>query len=417
MQLSKFIQKTCSSLLFLLVLGGTNAIAASPVIELAASDIPEFIAKYPYSVIQFTSPDPNCTYCVGAETPFDAVSTSRFSQPVVFARVKWSAPWKKFPVFTAPLKVLGIPEQKFFKNGKEVDALMGIIKDTAVLNKAVEAFTRHKLNSEGIMVVESSAAVIDVKAEGLVAFLSKHDRVVVQLISSDLNCEFCNGAEMSFNEIATKNSDKTIVYARVQWTKAWNPMPDFGSLIKIIGLPAQVVFKKGQNVGSVEGGYADAQKLQQEILGVLNKTVRPTVEKIPSPSPVSNPAVSLGTSNVTSDEQTAIRTMIRFTTYSEAAMKCINSKSTVNNEVVKSVEDLGKTYAKSIDLASKSPAKFKTSEDIVRYMKWIDEEKSVFKSWQENTLGIPSAKATENDSCVKIIKNANGFMTTKYMLN
>jgi hypothetical protein len=50
-------------------------------------------------------------------------------------------------------------------------------------------------------------------------------------------------------------------------------------------------------------------------------------------------------------------------------------------------------------------------------MKWIDEEKSVFKSWQENTLGIPSAKATENDSCVKIIKNANGFMTTKYMLN
>lgn len=409
MLISTRIQKSFVSVL--IVLAGAGALAAPSVTELTASEIPAFIAKHPNVVMQFTSPDPKCTFCVGADTPFNAVASNSFSQPVAFARVQWPAPWRNFPVFAAPLKVSGIPEQKFFKNGKEVDAVQGINKDPAILNKAVHAFLSHKLNTEGEMVVEPSPAVLNVKADQMVAFLNKHERVVVQLISSDINCAFCNGAEVPFNEAAAKNSDKTLVFARVQWHKQWNRVPDFGALIKVTGLPTQVVFRKGQNIGSVEGGIADAQKLQQEFLVILNKPEKPIAEKVQSPS------VNIGVGSVTDEEQTAIRTMVRYMTYVDTALKCMKPQRTLNNDAAKSMEELRKTHAKSIDIAEKSAGKLKTTEDMARYMKWIDEEKSAFKSWQENTLGIPASKATDSDSCAKTIKNANAYMEAKYSLN
>jgi len=133
------IKNLLKALTFAMMLNAWPAAAAPTVTELSASEIPAFVAKHANVVLQITSSDPRCGYCVGADTVFDAVSVKQFDQAVVFARVQWSAPWSKFPVFTAPLVVSGVPEQKFFKDGKEVGGSPGIEKDASVLFQKIKS--------------------------------------------------------------------------------------------------------------------------------------------------------------------------------------------------------------------------------------------------------------------------------------
>lgn len=412
-QVSKLIQKMSTVLLMVLLMSTSLAMAAAPVVELGADELIAFVKQHKTVVVQLNSADPKCGYCVGADKIFDQIAAKRYNKPVVFARVQWAL-WKDFPKFDPAIKIFGMPSMLFFKNGAQTDLIEGRHKEAAEIAEiedTVEGFANYNPASAEDTKVLTSPYVIELRPEQFQAFISKHPWAVVQFISSDLNCGYCIGAAYSFNSAAKFRVDKSVPFARVQWPKPWRDIPNFGGAFSVGGIPTQVVFNKGKKVVGLDGKPQDRNAVFRLMNESFEKAAAPTTTASPS-APVNQ-----STSAITADEQTAIRTMIRFTTYSEAASKCINSKSTVNNEALKSVEDLAKVYAKPIDLAAKSPAKFKTSEDIVRYMKWMDEEKSVFKSWQENTLGIPAAKSTDNDSCVKIIKNAKAFMETKYILN
>ncbi|WP_156782600.1 hypothetical protein [Acidihalobacter yilgarnensis] len=50
------------------------------VMTIPVKALPVYLHAHANVVAQFTSPDPDCTYCVHANPPFDAVSTHPFRQ-------------------------------------------------------------------------------------------------------------------------------------------------------------------------------------------------------------------------------------------------------------------------------------------------------------------------------------------------
>jgi hypothetical protein len=102
--------------------------------EVAANEIVAYVRSHPAVVVQFTSPDTGCGFCVGAAKPFDEAEALSHGK-IKFARVQWS-PWVKFPADIKPVySGRGIPNQVVYKDGKAVGQHTGKIKD-------VQAFVR-----------------------------------------------------------------------------------------------------------------------------------------------------------------------------------------------------------------------------------------------------------------------------------
>lgn len=98
---------------------------AVKVTELKPGDLAGFLARHHYAVVQLTSPNPSCTYCVGADRTFDQAAALPHRKGLVFARVQWS-PWNKFPDF-GPLitEVYGLPSHFVFQRAKVVSNVAG----------------------------------------------------------------------------------------------------------------------------------------------------------------------------------------------------------------------------------------------------------------------------------------------------
>ena len=58
-------------------------------------ELPAYLKAHKNAVVQFTSPDEKCGYCIGADAAFNQfenINSGKFA----FVRVQWS-PWNKFP--------------------------------------------------------------------------------------------------------------------------------------------------------------------------------------------------------------------------------------------------------------------------------------------------------------------------------
>jgi hypothetical protein len=124
------------------------ATAAASVTELKPSEMAAFVARHEYVVVQMTSPEWKCTYCVGADRTFDQASVLRADVPMAFARVQWS-PWSNIPDFGPLVEVLGVPTHYVFRRGKVMgeaegrqdSALALIARINAIVRKGVVAKT------------------------------------------------------------------------------------------------------------------------------------------------------------------------------------------------------------------------------------------------------------------------------------
>lgn len=94
-----------------------NAAMAAPVTELQPAQLAAFIQQHPLAVVQFTSPDRRCRYCVGADKPFDDAAAASKHPKLVFARVQWPVWYDTPKVPLVKQTVRGIPDQVLFKNG------------------------------------------------------------------------------------------------------------------------------------------------------------------------------------------------------------------------------------------------------------------------------------------------------------
>ena len=107
-----------SALVFAMAsMGVTAQSAPAAVLELTPEGVAAFVAKHPYAVVQATSPDSSCTYCVGADKVFDQAAAQKHSLPWVFARVQWS-PWNETPDFGSTMRVYGAPAHFVFIKGQ-----------------------------------------------------------------------------------------------------------------------------------------------------------------------------------------------------------------------------------------------------------------------------------------------------------
>ena len=98
-------------------LGCTMAYAAK-VTELRPTEVDAFLSRPGFVVVQLTSPDRGCKYCIGADKTFDQAAAESTAPDTVFARVQWPV-WHKAPNLGSRIGIGGVPRQIVFKDGKE----------------------------------------------------------------------------------------------------------------------------------------------------------------------------------------------------------------------------------------------------------------------------------------------------------
>lgn len=97
---------------------------AAPVEELKPAQLAAYVAAHEYVVVQLTSPDPGCGYCVGADKIFDRAAAAPHRPALAFVRVQWS-PWRQTPDFGKLMPVYGVPTQYVFNKGRLLGDISG----------------------------------------------------------------------------------------------------------------------------------------------------------------------------------------------------------------------------------------------------------------------------------------------------
>jgi hypothetical protein len=110
--------------LFASVMLCAGAAFAAPVTELKPDQVAPFVARNDIVVVQFTSSDKTCKYCIGAAEPFDEAAALNKNKSIQFVRVQWPV-WHKMPKFEPLLTMYGVPRQVVFRKGKEMQSVGG----------------------------------------------------------------------------------------------------------------------------------------------------------------------------------------------------------------------------------------------------------------------------------------------------
>lgn len=223
------------------------AVPNSAVEVVAPAAVAAYIQSHPDVLVQFTSPDARCRYCVETYQGFDAAARA-YGRAIKFVRVEWT-PWNQFPKEVEALYGGGfVPAQISYRSGKETARF-----DGSLMNKSREfgAFVKQSF-ALGDDYPGSAVAVDEVQPEELAAYLARHPRVAVQLTSPDPNCQPCAASYAAFDAAAATHGQR-IRFARVQWLP-WQTVPD--SLKQTYALrvvPEIKGFRDGQLTGTLAG--------------------------------------------------------------------------------------------------------------------------------------------------------------------
>lgn len=83
-----------------------------------------YLAQHETVVVQFTSPDPKCRYCIGADRLFDQAVAPARDPKVKYVRVQWPV-WHRFPDFGSIHKPIGLPDHIVFQRGRAIGTIAG----------------------------------------------------------------------------------------------------------------------------------------------------------------------------------------------------------------------------------------------------------------------------------------------------
>jgi hypothetical protein len=395
----KLIQKIRTVLLMSLLKLSSLAIAAAPVVELSADELVAFVKQHKTVVVQLNSADPKCGYCVGADKIFDQIAAKRYNKPVIFARVQWAL-WKDFPKFDPSIKVLGAPSMLFFKNGAQTDVMPGGIKeaaDIAEVEETVEEFANYTPASPEDTKVLTSSYVIELKPEQYQAFISKNPWAVVQFISSDMNCGYCIGAAYPFNSAARFRVDKSVPFARVQWSKPWRNIPNFGEAVSVGAIPALVVFNKGKKVGGLEGKPQD----RNAVFRAMNEGF----EKVRTGASINTPpAVSVAPTSA-AGEQSVLRLHLRHEYFQKINNYCSRQFPEQSNANNKSLAVWKAANQSKLDEAALLMLKRASQGADIGFAALTSLELAHTNAWLVTKLGIPDNRAPQADDCEKMMGN------------
>lgn len=103
---------------------------AATVTEMKPAEVAAFVARHGTVVLQVTSPDRGCGFCVGADKAFDRVAAGSAHGELAFGRVQ-HAPWQAFPREIRALDVRAVPMQLVYRDGKQMGTIGGKPGDPA----------------------------------------------------------------------------------------------------------------------------------------------------------------------------------------------------------------------------------------------------------------------------------------------
>ncbi|HEX8612842.1 MAG TPA: thioredoxin family protein [Telluria sp.] len=133
---------------------GCSMAFAAKVTELTPAEVDAFLSRPGYVVVQLTSPDRGCKYCIGADKTFDQAAAGSTAPDTVFARVQWPV-WHKPPNLDKRLDTGGVPRQIVFKDGKEQRQAGGRPESASALLAHIEKI-RHLPPAPGKDVTQDS---------------------------------------------------------------------------------------------------------------------------------------------------------------------------------------------------------------------------------------------------------------------
>ncbi len=111
-----------------LLMAITAMVVKAEVVEVAPGNLLAYLETHKDVVVQFTSPDRKCGYCIGADKAFEQFA-ERNGGRVSYVRVQWS-PWHKTPdALREKFRIIAMPEHICIRNGKKVRAYPGIMRN------------------------------------------------------------------------------------------------------------------------------------------------------------------------------------------------------------------------------------------------------------------------------------------------
>lgn len=118
------------------LMASAGAMAERTITELPPQELPAFVRQHPKVVVQFTSPDTRCGFCVGADKQFTEGVAQDGMDGWKYVRVQWPR-WNEMPTFAPPVTVWGVPDHQVYEGGEYKGSGGGRAKSAAALMASI----------------------------------------------------------------------------------------------------------------------------------------------------------------------------------------------------------------------------------------------------------------------------------------
>jgi thiol-disulfide isomerase/thioredoxin len=236
-----------------------GAHAQTPIENVAPGDaLARLKAHKGVIVLNITSTDPKCTYCIRANTKYVALAQSVGAE-AKFIQTSW-APWANFPPEIRELMKLhdigGVPARLTYKDGVLVNKLVGEPPNEA----APAAPSVQKVTGHVPQVLPAKIAAHIAATPGV---------LVVELTSFETSCVFCMKGNPTFEAWTQSTGVGSAKFARVVYTPWVSVGQDgFAKGLGVAGLPAYFTYRDGQLLRTKTGAASTAE-LQKDLLDGL----------------------------------------------------------------------------------------------------------------------------------------------------
>lgn len=232
----------------------------------------------------------------------------------------------------------------------------------------------------------------------LPAFLAANDTVVVQFTSPDRKCRYCIGADSLFDRAAAPSRDPGIKFARVQWP-VWHQFPDFGNIHKPIGLPEQLVFRRGQPIGTVSGRPDSAPALLAQIRQIRANPKDPKDfyrQEQPEAAPAAAP--------MSAEEEKLMRLLARKDLLGGIASYCAQSFPASAKGMQDAYDAWQQSRKRELDQAALLMLTRSSREDAQAAGALVRDEQRKLQAWTRDSLGIAQERKPTAADCDSIAR-------------
>ncbi len=243
----------------LLAFVATGACAQTPIENVAPGDaLARLKAHKGVIVLNITSTDPQCTFCIRANAKYVALAQSAPGD-VKFIQTSW-APWANFPPEIRELMKLhgmgGVPARLTYKDGVLVSKLLGEPpNETAPPPPSAQKITGNVPQVPPAKIAAHIAATPGV--------------LVVELTSFETSCVFCMKGNPVFEAWMQTAGGGTTKFARVVYTPWVSVSQDgFARALGVAGLPAYFTYRDGKLLRT-KTGAASAAELDKDLIDGL----------------------------------------------------------------------------------------------------------------------------------------------------